>query len=126
MSSLQRCSILVLILVVAGCGYGKQAQIDSYAASEKKQMPKVMFADVNMVDIESAPSEVIYYCDSRGMNTSQLDRERDRLLKKAGTYVNRNKVALKRMIDNRIKMTFVVKEATGEELFRVSINPWEY
>ncbi len=126
MSFLNRLSVLVLLVLVTGCGYGKQAQLEKYAASEKKQLPKVLFADVNMVDIEPAPSEIIYYCDSRGMNTSQLEAEKSRLLKKAGNYVNRNKNALKRMIDNKIKMTFVVQQASGQELFRVSINPWEF
>lgn len=125
MSCFIRCWIPVFVLLVAGCGFGKQAQIESYVDSEKQQLPKIFFADVKVVDMEVGDSEIIYVCANNGLSAAAATAAKDQMLNKASDYVKANKDALKRLIDAQIKMTFVVKRESGEELFRVSVNPWE-
>ena len=119
------CFVGITILLIGGCGFGKQAQLDTYVASEKQNLPKVLFADVEVVDMAAGDSELIYFCDAGEMNAAAAVAAKDQLLKKADRYVKENKQGLSRLIDAKIKMTFVARNNGGKELFRFSVNPWE-
>lgn len=116
---------IVAICLFGGCGFGKQAQLDQYVAAEKQNLPKVLFADVKVVDMAARENELIYYCDASEMDSAVAVVQKDKLLKKAKRYISENRQGLQRLIDAKIKLTFVARTSADTELFRVSINPWE-
>ena len=116
--------LLLAVVVIGGCGYGKQAQIDSFVAAEKNNLPKVLFGGVKVVDMESAESKIIYFCDAKGVNAAGAEKAKDEMLKNAEKYVKNNQEGLQRIIDARIKMTFVARNK-ADEVFRFTLNPWE-
>ena len=116
---------MLLFVFAAGCGYTKQGQIDSYVASEKANLPKTLFADVRVLDMESKDSEIVYYCNSKGLSNARVEAAEKQLKLKAENFIRKNKSALKRIIDNEIKMTFVGQNDAKEEIFRFTVNPWQ-
>ncbi len=116
--------LLIGLLFWSGCGFSKQSQIESYVADEKQNLPKTLFADVKVVDMASGDSEVIYFCNSKGMSNARVQRAQQQLQLKAENFVRKNKEALKRMIDNEVLMTFVGQNDEKDEVFRFTIKPW--
>lgn len=116
--------LLFATLFLCGCG-AKQAQLEKYVAEEKKNLPKQLFDGGKVIDIEARESELVYTCESRNVPTAKLEAAKNKLQQDAENYVRQNKSGLQRLVDNKIKMTFVAQNKNQKELFRFTIHPWE-
>ena len=117
--------LAVAILASAGCGYVKQSYLDSFVSEEKQNMPKRLFGDLEAVNVQSAPNELIYVCQSKRFSDGEV-KERERQTKVGlNQHIKRNKDKFKDLIDNKIKFTIVLNGKDDSELYRLTVNPWE-
>ena len=120
------CLMLSSLLFSVGCGTITQSYLDSFVAKEKLNTPKRLFGNMEAIDVESGPGELIYICNAKGI---QDDVAKDGFRKTQMAlqdHVRNNPDKIKDLIDNEIKLTLVIQSKENEdELFRVSVNPWE-
>ena len=117
--------LTVVILASAGCGYVKQSYLDSFVAEEKQKMPKRLFGDLEAVDVQSAPSELIYICQSKRFSDEEVKELQQQTKVGLNKHVKRNSEKFKDLIDNKIKFTIVMNGKNDSELYRLTVNPWE-
>lgn len=118
------CCLLMVALLVPGCGY-QEAQLQSFVEKEKQTLPKILFADVNVIDMEAGADELIYYCESPKLEPQEVEAAKKQMSIKAENFVKKNKLALAQLIDNEIKMVFVGRTADSEETFQLVVEPWK-
>jgi len=125
---IRRTSFVILawtVLVYSGCGYVKQSYLDSFVSSEKQNLPKMLFSSLKAVDVESGPGELIYVCENKRLNDEQTKQAHRKTQMALQDYVKKNKDKLEDLISNKIKLTIAIQGKNGDELYRITVNPWE-
>ncbi|MEM7782360.1 MAG: hypothetical protein AAF623_03335 [Planctomycetota bacterium] len=116
--------MLVLAGLVVGCGI-KQSRIEAFVNNEKSNLPKMLFSGLEATDVQAGDSELIYVCRPKGIPEDVVKQKQNQAKDDLASYVKRNKTQLSSLIEYKIKLTIQVQGNGGDELFRVTVLPWE-
>ena len=118
--------VTVFTLLMAGCGMVKQSYLDSFVESEKGNLPKRLFSNLEAIEVGSGETELIYTCIAKNVSDEDAKNAQRQTQKAVQDYVRRNNEKLKDLIDNKIKLTIALMgQDTTTELYRITVNPWE-
>ena len=119
-------SFTVLALVYCGCNAGSpQSQLEQFIAQNKKMLPKTIDPNTTLIDLKSAPLEVIYVYKINGLTDEQVKEAQDTIKADVRSKLAANKASLAGLAKGKIKMTYVYQNQTGGELMRFTVNSWE-
>lgn len=118
--------LTLMALVYCGCELGSpQGQLEQFVAQNKKSLPKRIDPNTTLVDLQSAPLEVVYVYKVNGLSDQQVKEASQAIQDDIKSKLAQNKTSLAGLAKGKIKMTYVYQNESGSELMRFSVNSWE-